>query len=367
MNSYHHSKEFKQEFESNKNAYRYFDSESDKELPYDSLAEYIDFHSYVFNEADGYGVAPGTNTQVEMSKYEPDKNYYSSYSGAANFFAIIMIATAGFLLFFVDQKTAFNRYLFGLPVTRKELFRKKFTLVGSILFGSLFVSQLLYCIILYFGIPQPYMNVTFGTLILSALQCFSQQIFLFTASAFIGSMVGNLLFGPITWLVFFFFSALMTEALRNFLDTLSSAHIKTNLNPQNLLIESIGKNQGYWFVPVCLLLAAFACYLWGEKKYRTLSLEYDGDYLLHRESRWGIWAIMTVYSLIIALFYYSNNWQYYFITQETDYAIPISTPIWQTIVMLLLCGGISFVIIFFSTIKAHFRQWRERRTIKKVA
>lgn len=363
---YYHSKDFKSDFEAYPEHYVYYLPDKNEGIPYKSVEEYIQSNSYVFSDMEEYSSTPTPDSAAlkKMEEYHPKKNYFKTgYQDSSGFTALVLVALAGFLLFFADQKTAFNRFLFGLPVTRKELFRKKFLLVGGITLAALVLSQLLYCVIFYFGIPQPYMNVPFINLILSMLVCLGQQIFFFTASAFIGSMVGNLVFGPVTLVFFFWFSFLMTEAIKGFLSTLDAAGITTDLNINNLFV-TIGKNQGYWFVPVILVLLACLLYFWSERKYQTLSLEYDGDFLLHKDSRWPVWGLMTFYTSFLGIFYATNAWEGYLRSQGTEYASSLSSAILTTLFMIAFCGTASFIVIFFSAIKARLRQWRERRNTR---
>lgn len=333
----------------------------------------IEIMSYVFVPIDSMGTwrddLDFEETRKAYLSYDPKVDYYSHQLGdAVATLTLILVSLAGFLLFFVDQKTAFNRFLFSLPTSRKQLFRSKFFLLGGVILGSALIGQLLYVAITYWGIPQPYMNVPLAVYLSSFLQIFCQQAALFTASALIGSMVGNLVFGPLTWVFFMFFTFTLRLATSGIASTIEYAFPGTFSNTplvgDSLFVASFGKNAGYWFAPILFILVAALSFLWGQKKYATLSLEYDGDYQLHHESRPAVWLVMTGYTSLILMGYWLRPFDEYLMYRNgmIDYYQPtLSAAVASFVVELLMIAGICFIIVYFSAIKNRWRSWRDAK------
>lgn len=340
-----------------------------------NIQQEIQLLSYVFVPITHMGTAPTDDDfeaiQEQYTSFDPQKDYYSrdqSFGDTLSTITLILVGLAGFLLFFVDQKTAFNRFLFSLPVSRQKLFRSKFCLLGSVILGSALLGQLLYVVITYWGIPQPYMNVPLAVYFMSLLQIVGQNIVIFTISAFMGSMLGNLVFGPLTWLCFMALSFMLRITINAIGGTLDSAFSSLNDRPSALgdflLVSTFGKNPGYWWMPLVFLLISLLIFFWAEKKYTTLSLEHDGDYLLHHESRPIIWGMMTIYTSLVVIGYWLRPFELYLLAHKgliEDTHRTFVGSLLTFLVELSIIAAISFVIVYFSAIKNHWRNWRDQR------
>lgn len=362
-NDYYQSEKTKSDYIKNNEDYTYWDDKEQKDIPFPSYEDYIAPELYVFRSVNDSGVL--ISDQEKKHDYN-NEIYYRTLSGTFSRFVIFFVALAGFLLFFVDEKTAFNRFLFSLPASRKELFLKKMTHVALPLLASVICGQLLYTFIFYFGIPQPYMNVDLTRLLLSAANNFSLIVLAFSTSTFIGSMVGNLVFGPLTWLVFIVYTTLIPQTIDDYqywIDLARGNDILSNLSGK-LFSYAIGKNSGSWYMGVLMILLSVLFLLWTYRNFQKLSLEHDGDYLLHAHSRFPVFLFMTLFVFIIQNTYFSS-WGAYFYSLLEKEEMSIFSPLIQSLLVLLIVAGFCFTIVYFSSIKTWFRLRKERKLALK--
>lgn len=363
-NDYYQSEKTKSDYIKNTEDYTYWDDNKQKDIPFPSYEEYIAQQLYVYRSVNDSGEV--LSDQEKSHDYNNNEIYSRILSGGFSRFVILFVALAGFLLFFVDEKTAFNRFLFSLPVSRKELFLKKMTHVALPLLASVICGQLLYTFIFYFGIPQPYMNVDLTRLLLSAANNFSLIVLAFSTSTFIGSMVGNLVFGPLTWLVFIVYTTLIPQTIDDYqywIDLARGNDILSNLSGK-LFSYAIGKNSGSWYMGVLMILLSVLFLLWTYRNFQKLSLEHDGDYLLHAHSRFPVFLFMTLFVFFIQNTYFSS-WGAYFYSLLEKEEMSIFSPLIQSLLALLIVAGICFTIVYFSSIKTWFRLRKERKLALK--
>lgn len=365
-NDYYQSEKTKSDYIKNMEEYTYWDDKEQKDIPFPSYEEYIAQQLYVYRSVNDSGEV--LSDQEKSHDYNNNEIYSRILSGGFSRFVILFVALAGFLLFFVDEKTAFNRFLFSLPVSRKELFLKKMTHVALPLLASVICGQLLYTFIFYFGIPQPYMNVDLTRLLLSVANNFSLIVLAFSSSIFIGSMVGNLIFGPLTWLVFIGYTTLIPQTIDHYRYLINLARgndhdILSNLSEQ-LFAYEIGKNSGSWYMGVLMILLSVLFLLWTYRNFRKLSLEHDGDYLLHAHSRFPVFLFMTLFVFFIQNTFFSS-WSAYFYSLLEKEEMSIFSPLIHSLLGLLIVAGICFTIVYFSSIKTWFRLRKERKLTLK--
>lgn len=190
-------KQLKADFYAYPEHYVYWDEKKQEEIPYTSLEKYIQQNLYVYHKND--------QSNNMSQKANPNQAYLNQFPDFATVFALFLASFVGFCLFFVDLKTHFTRFLFSLPVSRKELFAKKLLYLALPFLAAIFIGQLLYMAIIRLGIPQPYLNVNLGDMFASVMNSFSLITVVFCLSVFVGAMVGNLVFGPLTWFIFLIF------------------------------------------------------------------------------------------------------------------------------------------------------------------
>ncbi|MGX7162459.1 ABC-2 transporter permease [Enterococcus massiliensis] len=361
-NDHYQAEKTKKEYIEHPEYYTYWDENAQKDVSYPSYEEYVDQALYVFQSMEDAAGAP--SDQEKRKEYDENETYYHVSGSLFSRLVILLVALAGFLLFFVDEKTAFNRFLFSLPVSRKELFRKKITHIAFPLLGSVICGQLLYTFIFYFGIPQPYMNVELTRLLFSVANNFCLIVLALSLSIFIGSMVGNLIFGPLTWLIFIGYVSLVPQAVNYYINLGELAqgndsHVMSNLGNLLFILE-IGKTSGRWYMGLLALILSGLFLLWAYRNFQKLSLEHDGDYLLHSHSRFPIFLLMTLFVFSIQNTFFSGWDDYFFRILEKKEA-SIFPPIFQSLFVLLVVAGICFTLVYFSSIKTWLRLRKERK------
>lgn len=359
---YYNDKQIRLRFEENPEDYVKYVEGKDQPQPYDSYQEYADDQLYVFTAFDG-------SQSVKTKEYDPNTLYTNNiYSNGFTYLIFLLAGLVGFLIFFVDNKTNFNRFLFSLGQSRKELFLKKMQWLVLPFLTSILVGLLGYALIFYYGIPQPFMNATLGQLLMSTFSCFSFIVLVFTACMFVGALTGNVFFGPLTGIVLgalLFYLPSTVDSLQQ-LDSarqgLDSPYLSQIPVGTTLFLREIGKNGGFLVADLIIWLIALLLIFWMYRKYQTVSLENDNDFLLNPESRWPIWCIMTTFTAFEMIFGMSQSWTTYFWAKSwDDVQVPLSVPILDTLIWIVACAVVCFVIVFFSSIK---RWWRERRQRK---
>ena len=179
---------------------------------------------------------------------------------------------------------------------------------------------------------------------------------MFSASAFVGSMVGNLVFGALTWVMFWILMLFAPSSVATVMEIISLRNGTIPTVFRNLFITSVGKNGGYWWMSLLFCLISFLLLFWAYKKYQTISLDNDGRYLLNQESRWPIWIFMTAFCSFILGTAIVSPWYSYYMNLSVGEAVSIWEPINGTLIILILTGIISYVLIFFSEIKEKIGQ-----------
>ncbi|GCF92166.1 hypothetical protein NRIC_00570 [Enterococcus florum] len=361
-NDYLTNPERKQEFRESEGAMG--SSYENGAVGFSSYDEFVEYHSYLFHSTQPHA----SNTNVPKAKdYTANEAYQSSQSRTPGLL-IVVIALTGFLLFFYDQKTGFNQFLYSLSVSRKELFVKKLLYLVLPLMASVVFGKLIQAILLYVMIPQPYMNATLGQLLYSIVGFSSLIFLLFSANLLIGTLMGNIVFGPLTWLVFNWLALGIPSSVYGVFDIYSLRKGESfNNYPKNLFLIDIGKTGGYWWMSLLLLALAAGCLYWAYREYSMISLENDSDYLLSKTARWPVWLVMTTFTSFVFTININSPWQVYYsqIVHKIDFTGTIVTPIIQTIVGILFVAASCFVIVFFSSIREHLLVWQQKRLIKK--
>ncbi|MGM0213232.1 ABC transporter permease [Enterococcus sp. AZ109] len=353
--SYTEDEVIRQNYEDFPENYTYWDDASQSEKPYRSFQDYVDSNLYFYQPSLTYNSPKGIVSAAEYQQNEVYQVNSSDYS----LLLLFLIPAAGFLLFFIDAKTGFNHFLFSLPVTRKKLFSKKLLYIGTPILLSVLIGQSLYALLIHSLIPAPYMNATLGQLFTSVFNYFFMLVLMFTASAFVGSMTGNLVFGPLTWGVFWLFMLGVPNTVYSILETLD---LRANVLPNykhNLFLGTVGKSGGYWWMSLLFGLLSALFLFWGYRKYQTISLENDGQYLLNKESRWPIWILMTSFCSVVLGTIIFSPWYTYYMNISVDSPTSMWQPIWESLLIIGIVGLISFVLIFFSDIK---RKLHQRKT-----
>jgi hypothetical protein len=111
-----------------------------------------------------------------------------------------------------------------------------------------------------------------------------------------------------------------------------------------------------------MIALGFLLLLWAYRKYQTLSLENDNAYLLHKESRWPIWAMMTLFTSFILSLNVFNPWIIYLNNRINHIENSIMLPIVSNILVFLIVGCICALVVFFQEVTS-----RSVKTLEKFA
>lgn len=336
----------KENFEQHREDISYWDDEEEKNITFTSFAEYQKYQLMFYSSPLPY------YKTSKASDYSADILYRSNFSTYFISALSLIVPLAGFLCFFIDQKTGFNHFLFSLGISRKELFKKKIVYLGLPFLVSILIGQSLYVLLIHWLIPAPYMNATLEQLFTSMISNFSLLFFLLCVSVFIGSMVGNVFFGPLTLGVFLFLMSWLPDSiysLGNIIKLANGTYLE--VFPRTLFVDSVGKTGGNIWTNLIMTILSLLLIFWAYKKYQTLSLENDNAYLLHKESRWPIWAIMTIFTSFILNTNILDPWFFFLQRRIYDHATDsISGPIISNLVVSLIVGGICLIIVFFKEV-----------------
>lgn len=368
-----HSAQFKKEFMANPEdywEYEYDEHDREKVIKY-TLPEYIEKESYLFMEGSLSEVGPGEVIPADLS--------FMRYGDSSFFFVTAIVALCGFLLFFVDQKTSFNRFLFSLGVSRKQLFCGKLLYVALPLLGVFALGIAGMIVGLWLGIPQPYLNISIGQMVSSGFLVLVTCFFFFGISCFCGVMFGNLVFGPLTYVILMWSLQFLPNILGNMSQLgyylIYHKELPEKLNYFNsygidrLYTFDLASYKIYWPLVGFLLFVGGVLLWWSYRKYQRLSLEHDGEYLLYPESRWPIWTLAVLYLSLFAIFGYTQIWNFYIYSQldpAGGWDQSLSVTIFATVIRILLALAISTLLLFFGPIKKRLRNRREVQTTKLI-
>ena len=351
--SVYNDPELKTQYDAIPDEHNYYDEKQMNSVPYKSYKDFRDATLFFYGSFSLEDSGPNLKTMAKVENYSNKIPYSPKFGGIFIRIALLFVVPlAGFLLFFIDQKTGFNQFLFSLGISRKELFKKKITYVALPFLLSILIGQSLYALLIHSLIPAYYMNATLGQLFTSVISNFCLLFFMFSSSAFIGSMVGNSLFGSLTWAVYWWLMIIFPASLYRFGNILHTAKlIPKNQFPETLFVYFVGKMGGFWWVNLLFVFLGLLIAFWAYKKYQTLSLENDNAYLLHKESRWPIWTIMTLFTSFILNTYFFDSWSYFLQKRLYEHsADSISGPIFSNILITLVVGCICLLIVFYREI-----------------
>lgn len=374
-----HSYEFETKHYNNDldNQIKGYVGDSDTPIYYSSIDEYRDeeltvYHAsnapylptiresadqyFLRNEYYDYGSTSDPND------YQRGVEYYFRFGGSDPIFTMGLMLLAGFALFFVDPKTNFNRFLFSLPVSRRQLFTGKLLYLGLPLLGALALAILGSIFINYFGIPAPYLNVTLPQMLYSGLSHFATMTLLLTSGIFFGALLGNLVLGPAALMGgLFFFVGFFNPFYIQFNNLITYFFPNIHLqNPWTLIVTSVGKTGTT--LTTLILFFLFSLVLLGltERIYQKTSMENDGDFVTDPSLR-----LPTFLSLCIGsnLFFGigSTPWSWVFSIDPTEYYVNRSGYWFTLLVQFVLVFIVSFGLVYFQSIQ---KWWRKRRDLR---
>lgn len=340
----------------------------------------------LFYQPDGdyeYPWGSPYSTEAANGSFSLDKAYTSAYIREP-FFLMALIFGFGFLLFFVDLKSHFNTLLFSSGFSRQQLFRGKVLFVGIPLFASILIGKILLLMTIYWRIPHEFINAPFYALVLSIISNLTLYFCLFAFAVFVGTLVGNLITGPLVAVMafvslFWFKQGVFQYTLRNIYQFYLMAGKKIPVEVASeqawaafnffemkpLVVEELGKTMGYpvmWpiFIGLGLVFIGIASYT-----FKRISLEKNGAFLLLPQTYRPIWLFMSVYSLFFTLAMADPFWRY-FIYEEYPQASATQVLIkflLTVIITFLICG----VIVYHESIFKKIGHWKNKLAEKRLA
>lgn len=278
--------------------------DNNKPIYYESIDDYRNERLMTYNYFEAfystYAEMNATSDYISEIKvtepaYQAGNVYYSYY--VSNQPLALLIFILGFLLFFVDQKTNFNRFLFSLSVRRKTLFAGKLLylagpfilVIGLGILGNILIHR--------YGIPQPYMNATWMQLLQSGLSHWIFTIFLLCSGILLGVTLGNIVFGPLSILLGLFVLAQVTPYLffsnLNVILTYFFPDTRLPMTDAIFLIWP-GKTSTPWYILLILVLLSALFVFLAERIFRQVSIEDDGDYVTSPSLRLPVFLTMFI-------------------------------------------------------------------------
>ncbi|MFV0558973.1 MAG: hypothetical protein ACK5MW_10135 [Enterococcus sp.] len=338
------------DFDAHPDQFTYWDEQQERDRPYRNFQKFQKANLSVYQSS--LGATPSA------SEYNANYLYYTNTSTGITELCLLIVPLAGFLLFFIDHKTGFTRWLFSLAVTRSQIFWQKIIYLAGPFLASVLLGQLLYALILFMGIPQPYMNATLTQLIVSALSNFILLVTYFSAGALIGSLVGNLVLGPLTLIVFCYLTFALPTAITTTLDLFNNSVLRQTST--TFFIETIGKTGGHWYSNLLFICLSGLLLCLASHAFKKISFDYDGEYLLNPSTRFPIWLVMSSYSTFILLNALIRPWQLYlYQTAENPVSLSyaLGATILTTLIITLICGS----LVFSTPLKRIWLQYRKKR------
>lgn len=343
--NYLHSEKFQREYEQHPEYYvKEYDGE--KEVYYTSFKEYTEDVSHVFIK--------------DSSSENEEIQYHDRFSPNIGGFVLILLLILGFLLFFIDQKMNFNRFLFSLPCTRKKLFWEKIRSLFLPFIIGLFLCMMGNILIRYFMIPQPYMNISFSALFLSVLSSFSLNVFILCLGIFFGVLLGNLVFGPLS---IFFGLFIISNTFYSFWYScrLIIAYVQgkdiENIQYEysNFLVTWPNGNSNNWLAFGLFLFLGLAFLFLSQKVFSGISMENDGDYLTVPKLR-----LPFFFFLAFGTFFYFEMAFGFFASYIQGYESLLQASIFS-LTLLLICLVSAGLLIYFHSLKLW---WSSKQQLK---
>ena len=347
---YYHSEEFVTDFNAFPENYVIgYDEEKDQEIYPTDIEEYRKHHLTVFTR--WWEEGPATFYQVGRHYYDKHDSFYLHL-------VFIFLFVLGFSLFFIDQKSNFNHFLFSLSWTKKELFQGKMTTVVLPIITTVALGTLSNILIRYFGIPRMYVNATFSQFLYSGFSHFIIGILILMAGILLGILLGNLIYGPIVLIIVMLSLLLFSEVYQEYLyyiDALFDYPI--HYDWQALVVVTPGIDGTPWFILVFYFVLTILFYFLSRTIFQQISLENNGCMLTVPTLRFPVFLTLSALSILwfVPLF---ANLSFYF---QFEAVIPFL----QIVITTLLCLVTSYLIVYIDDWpRAIGRFWY--RSFKKV-
>jgi hypothetical protein len=335
--TYFDSETFKKDFQEHPDYY-IKDYQGEKPIYY-SIDEYTDENLLIFNKP--------------VPESDGDYRYPSNFADTGASFILPLLLVFGFLSFFIDQKTNFNRFLFSLPFKKRQIFRQKAVFLLAPVSFALIIGILSNICIRYLMIPSEYFQIPLSDLFASGVGTFVGNLAVTAIGCFLGVLLGNLFFGLLSIVLIFFLLSGFYSFYYNLQEYLSflfygkGGHLVLN-NLWNDWPNGLPVN---WWAILATLLLSFVLIAAAQEVFARISLENDGDYLTVPAFRLpvflamaiGTWFYLINMNWMLVQFYYDD-----FSQRRTILSICI---------YLVVCLVVSFLLVYPKAIK---KWWHAR-------
>lgn len=340
-NEYYHSKAFIREFNNSKDTRIRDYDEKNQPIYYENIKEFQDtqlilFQHYPASSLDYTGAAmPSRNV------YYPGKTYTSNSDFIIFLFPIVFLV--GFALFFIDQKTNFNTFLFSLPMSRTRLFFDKIRFVALPFIGVLAIGAISQVLFYTWGFPSEYVNATFFQMLYSGFSHWLLLTFTFMAGLFFGVLLNHLILAPIL-IVLGFFAFLLVNGFYGTLAWVTNHYFSKIrfYDLKGLFVIWPGKTASPWWIMLILgcgiLFFLYLSYL----TFKKMTLENTGQLLSVPDFKLPVFITVA---LLTSLWFVFGLW-------DIGYALSadLRLPYEKITLTIILCFIASFGFIYYPEI-----------------
>lgn len=350
---YYHSEEFINEFEESLDTRIRDYDEKGQPIYYNNIKEFQDTQLTLFQHYPESSLYYTGAAIPSRSVYYPGKTYTSNSSYFVFLFPIVFLA--GFALFFVDQKTNFNRLLFTLPVSRKRLFLDKLRYIALPFAGVLALGSFLQILFYMWGFPSEYVNASFFQMLYSGFSHWLLLILAFAIGLFLGVLLNHLILAPTLIILGFFAFLLVSDFYRNFAWIINHYFPKVKFyDLDGIFVIWPGKTASPWWI-ILMLGCAIALFLFlSYVIFKHLSLENTGQLLSVPDFKLPVFITLF---LLTSIWFNLGLW-------DIGYRLSanLRLPYEEVALTILLCLSMSFGLIYYPEI---YKKWQNIQ--KKIA
>lgn len=360
QHTWYHSKEFIKDY--SEDGYDIKDYTDDEAVYYEDIDEFRQQELTIFWTYTSEDNERLTRFKADRS-YQKGVNYWNRFDHSFIVFIPWILFILGFSLFFIDLKTNFNSLLFSLPYTKKQIFKGKLRYMMPPIFISLAVGILIHQFLIHAMIPELYLNATLGQMLYSGVSHWFLLLLAFSSGTFIGTLLGNLVTGPLLVAAGFLSLAIFYDflaAILNLFDYFGFDKMIlffTNLfgESSTLTITTLGKSGSMPAVFVLFSVLSLAVLFIAQNIFENTSLESNGKVLTVPRFRRRFFIILAIISNLYFTIATVNVIAYF----DYESILPL-------ILVPVICTISSFIVTYYDEI---FKFWNKRyldRMTKKI-
>lgn len=364
QHTWYHSKEFIKDY--SEDGHDIKDYTDDEAVYYEDIDEFRQQELTIFWTYTSEDSERLTRFKADRS-YQKGVNYWNRFDHSFIVFIPWILFILGFSLFFIDLKTNFNSLLFSLPYTKKQIFKGKLRYMMPPIFISLAVGILIHQFLIHAMIPELYLNATLGQMLYSGVSHWFLLLLAFSSGTFIGTLLGNLVTGPLLVaagfisLAFFFDFLSVSSSYLDYFGFDKTMLFFTNLfgDSSTLTITTLGKSGSMPAVFVLFSVLSLVVLFFAQRIFENTSLDSNGKVLTVPRFRRRFFIILAVTSSLY--FTISSGFSHYF-----DYGYYDRLSYLPLLLIPVICTISSFIVTYYDEI---FKFWNKRyldRMTKKI-